>query len=1106
MSREEFTIDNFNIGDNLFIKASAGTGKTYNIELLVDKMINEGLKLSNILIVTFTEKAAGELRHRIREKLETGLKSLKSNDVNKEKYRNALSQINDAPIYTIHSFCKNTLDEFAYEANAAMKLDIVAEDQVVKIIEKLIRDKWSSEDEFKKIIDKDLKLDNFIKDCKNAVIQYLLANKPDTDKDNSDKSWAFILNSLEKIIEIWNEYKRQNNLQSYGDMIDKVHQEVCKEDSLLLEKLRKKYEYVIIDEFQDTNQKQWDIFKKIFLDSDTNHIIVVGDPKQSIYAFQGADVKVYKKAIDEIEKKGKGYCLNWNYRSTYILIKACNKLFTSNEEEKFFINEDFISCKAPEKDCRQQAVYTDEKEITAPLWVSPELENNEDFARFAVMQILECCEIANGKTRLQIAKKDKTTLENVDFSDFAVLGRTRSELKVMENALRSVGIPFVRYKDTNLFSGKEAFSWITMLKALNVSDFSGRNRKILNSLLVSDFIRIKLQDVENDSLLRPTVSPMKEILAWRQLANKRCWAELHERIYADTEIDKYLYTPETLQSLTKLKQIGNYIFDYLYEHKASLDEMIKHLEGLYSANQYEDEADDNLVERGSDFKAVQLMTCHASKGLSFPVVIALGGMKDYWKRMPGPYLYHEDQKDQKHLGFDKRAKELKEKDDFEEFRRLMYVAYTRAESLMILPRYKKSNKQDSENTNNFDFIRKAIDRIIDIKEQEQVCRSIDSDVNKVWSDIDDLKKRAKALLVNNNSYGNNQKNIKEVLKNLGGRQMYQYSYSSLTSKKKKIDNHEELSEDDYELNNSEDDRIDKDEIDNENEATASNYDSDKRNDIDLNPIRISYKQDYKSECNVITPNGYPSGARLGNAIHDILEKTVFSGFGLFETEDKSCEDIDEKSLIEECFADWSLNTDKADWNEFTSKRIWHTLNAKLPEIKGNKFSGNSFKLNSLSEDKRKAEMEFNLNADGGGKYKNLLRHLCKGFIDLLFVRDGYYSILDWKSDILKYPEETDDNKNAYSDIEIITRKVDEEYSIQRVLYSYCLIKWLKQFYRISEEEIFEQHFGGIYYVFVRGCHAGSSNGVYAQTWNSFKDLEDSFNKIKNLMGKSSNEK
>ena len=1123
---EEFTIDNFNIGDNLFIVASAGTGKTYNIELLVDKMINEGLKLSNILIVTFTEKAAGELRHRIREKLEKLETGLKSNDVNKEKYRNALSQINDAPIYTIHSFCKNTLDEFAYEANAAMKLDIVPEEQVVKIIEKLVRDEWSNDEEFKKLLNDELDLAKFIKDCKNAVIQYLLANKPDTDKDKDkdDKSWAFILNSLEKIIEIWNEYKRQNNLQSYGDMIDKVHHEVCKENSLLLQKLREKYKYVIIDEFQDTNQKQWDIFKKIFLDSDTNHIIVVGDPKQSIYAFQGADVTVYKKAIGEIKNQGKGegYCLKRNYRSTNILIEACNELFGKVENtNKFFIKEDFTDSDLPENedDYRRQAIYKDDegKEITVPLWISPKLEKNEYFAKFAVKQILKCCgKDENGKTRLQIAKKDKTTLENVDFSDFAVLGRTRSELKVMENALRSVGIPFVRYKDTNLFSGKEAFSWITMLKALNVSDFSGRNRKILNSLLVSDFIRIKLQDVENDSLLRPTVSPMKEILAWRQLANKRCWAELHERIYADTEIDKYLYTPETLQSLTKLKQIGNYIFDYLYEHKASLDEMIKHLEGLYSANQYEDEADDNLVERGSDFKAVQLMTCHASKGLSFPVVIALGGMKDYWKRMPGPYLYHEDQKDQKHLGFDKPAKELKEKDDFEEFRRLMYVAYTRAESLLILPCYKtenekkedkpksKSNKSNNktENINNFDFIREAINRIVDDNEKFVYTSSDNEEKNENRNEND-------AELLGSCKYRGdiNIAHIAEVQNSLGGKQMYQYSYSSLTSKKKRMDNHEEQAENDNELNDLSDDRIDKDEIDNENEATASNYDSDKRNDIDLNPIRISYKQDYKSECNVITPNGYPSGARLGNAIHDILEKTVFSGFGLFETEDKSCEDIDEKSLIEECFADWSLNTDKADWNEFTSKRIWHTLNAKLPEIKGNKFSGNSFKLNSLSEDKRKAEMEFNLNADGGGKYKNLLRHLCKGFIDLLFVRGEYYSILDWKSDVLKYPEEADEDKNAYSDIEIITRKVDEEYSIQRVLYSYFLIKWLKQFYsKHSEEEIFEQHFGGIYYVFVRGCHADSSNGVYAQTWNSFKDLEDSFNKIKNLMGKSSNEK
>ena len=118
-------------------------------------------------------------------------------------------------------------------------------------------------------------------------------------------------------------------------------------------------------------------------------------------------------------------------------------------------------------------------------------------------------------------------------------------------------------------------------------------------------------------------------------------------------------------------------------------------------------------------------------------------------------------------------------------------------------------------------------------------------------------------------------------------------------------------------------------------------------------------------------------------------------------------------------------------------------------------------------------------------------------MDLLFVRrdaDGndYFSILDWKSDVL---EDT-----SYASKEAIAEKVNKEYSVQRILYSYCLIKWLKQFYtELSEKEIFEKHFGGIYYVFVRGCQAESCNGIYAQTWKSFEALEASYKNILKLM-------
>ena len=88
-----------------------------------------------------------------------------------------------------------------------------------------------------------------------------------------------------------------------------------------------------------------------------------------------------------------------------------------------------------------------------------------------------------------------------------------------------------------------------------------------------------------------------------------------------------------------------------------------------------------------------------------------------------------------------------------------------------------------------------------------------------------------------------------------------------------------------------------------------------------------------------------------------------------------------------------------------------------------------------------------------------------------------------------------DNFESYSDQKELKKQVDDRYSIQRVLYSYCLIKWLKQFYNESEEEIFNNHFGGMYYVFVRGANKNTSNGVYIQTWDSWDDLNKEFNKI-----------
>ena len=121
-----------------------------------------------------------------------------------------------------------------------------------------------------------------------------------------------------------------------------------------------------------------------------------------------------------------------------------------------------------------------------------------------------------------------------------------------------------------------------------------------------------------------------------------------------------------------------------------------------------------------------------------------------------------------------------------------------------------------------------------------------------------------------------------------------------------------------------------------------------------------------------------------------------------------------------------------------------------------------------------------------------LKNYCNGFIDLVFRRSvngkDLYSILDWKSDTFE--------ADQYCNGALLKAHTDDRYSIQRVLYTCSLIKWLKSFYtNESEAEIFANHFGGIYYAYVRGCQSDTCSGIYARTWTSWQEVENAFKKI-----------
>ena len=244
--------------------------------------------------------------------------------------------------------------------------------------------------------------------------------------------------------------------------------------------------------------------------------------------------------------------------------------------------------------------------------------------------------------------------------------------------------------------------------------------------------------------------------------------------------------------------------------------------------------------------------------------------------------------------------------------------------------------------------------------------------------------------------------------------------------------------------------------------------------------------------------GYPRGSKLGLALHSIFEKIDFetarpivlaSSSKRISDYEELCTDSDVKALIEDSFSEQGLKIDEEDsknWRKNTAQIVWNTLSARFKEF-GENESRNSFSLREIPLKDRTSEAEFNFIPEEFSSAPEI-RNYFNGFIDLLFVRnvDGkeVYSLLDWKSDTLA----------DYSETETANHSI-EKYSVQMVLYSYCLVKWLKTFPKYSsmkESEIYENYFGGMYYVYLRGTKDGTANGIFAQRWDSWSRLNKIF--------------
>jgi exodeoxyribonuclease V beta subunit len=399
-----------NLKKNYFLEASAGTGKTFAIENIVVRLVEEGIPFKNILVVTFTRAATFELKSRIYKLLE------------RKKLRSALQVFEDAQIFTIHGFCFHALKENALEtcfpivqkencaspeirkriykdflrigltsdeihARQLEKVLSLYQQQPEKLFDALSQNLTGNGRSFRDVFDDILQeIEKLRLNQEDVFIQFLnytslfsgmydrkknikreveiglgrfinCAQKKETDvvdvplakmvPENLLKGKVYpdlLKRCNERLIPLLQEISNAENILSrlkekaeifrknvctsenlffYEDLLTEMHKQMG--NNLFLKKVRGEYQAVLMDEFQDTDKLQWEIFSKLFFG--THPMYLVGDPKQSIYRFRGADLYTYLDAKNIFGKESYA-TLTKNFRSDGTLVKALNILFS----------------------------------------------------------------------------------------------------------------------------------------------------------------------------------------------------------------------------------------------------------------------------------------------------------------------------------------------------------------------------------------------------------------------------------------------------------------------------------------------------------------------------------------------------------------------------------------------------------------------------------------------------------------------------------------------------------------------------------------------------------------------------------------------------------
>ncbi len=826
--------------------------------------------------------------------------------------------------------------------------------------------------------------------------------------------------------------KRRRGELGFDDMLSRLD-EALRGDSgeTLASAIRQRFPVAMIDEFQDTDPQQYRIFRRIWRRQPETALLLIGDPKQAIYAFRGADIFTYMKARGDVAAH---YTLDTNWRSSPGMVGSVNRLFSLSDNPFMFHEIPFLPVKAAAKN-KGLRFTVDAADVPAMnVWLMPgDTLGSGDYqtfmAQLCATQIRDW--LSAGQRGRALLWRGETS-RPVQASDITVLVRNRLEAAQVREALQTLGIPSVYLSNRDsVFETLEAQELLWLLQAV----LAPERENTLRSALATSMFGLTALDIENlnqdeqawDALVeefseyrqiwrqRGVMPMLRALMTARHIAENLLATRGGERRLTDI-----LHISELLQEAASQLESEHALVRWLAQHIAEPDS----------------NAASQQMRLESDKHLVQIVTIHKSKGLEYPLVW-LPFIARFRKQDQAFYHDRETFAAVLDLGQDEASLELAEAERLAEDLRLLYVALTRAVwhcSLGVAP-------LSSRKSGNSDFHLSALGRLLQAGEAMDAAglaaRLADfchGDIAlQIPGELDLTPWQAPAATIPRLSARELQRRIADDWRVT--------SYSGL-----------------------------------QQHGFSGGQDLLPRLDVDAAGVGEVVEEPQ------LTPHQFPRGAAPGTFLHSLFEELDF-------TQPVPEGWMAEKLQLSGFDAQWAPVL--TDWLGGVLKTRLPGPDIALNQLAArDKQVEMAFYLpiaQLLTAERLDALIrQYDpLSADTPPLDFRQVRGMLKGFIDLVFRHEGRYYLLDYKSNWLG------EDREAYTRPAMEQAMRAHRYDLQYQLYSLALHRYLR--HRLADYD-YDRHFGGVIYLFLRGMD-GQEGGQGIFTTRPVRPLIDGLDQL-----------